>query len=48
MRQRKVKSFGLDFYVYLLEGNRNKILSSVSYLLNVEDEPLTYRDSMAW
>ena len=46
-RQRKAKSFGPDFEVYLVEGTRRKISSRVPYLLNVEGDPLTYRDTMA-
>ena len=34
-RQRKAKSFGLDFEVYLVEGTRNEIHSSVPNLLIV-------------
>ena len=37
----------LDFEVFLVEGTRNKISSSVPYLLNVEDDTLNYGDAMA-
>ena len=33
--------------VYLVEGTRNEISSSVLYLLNVEGDPLTYGTAMA-
>ena len=46
-RQRKAKSFGPDFDVYLVEGTRNEISSSVPYLFNVEGDPLTYKDAIA-
>ena len=46
-RQRKAKTYGPDLHVYLVEGTRNDIHSSVPYLLNVEGDPLTYSDAMA-
>jgi len=46
-RQRKAKSFGPDFQVYLVEGDRSEVSSSVPYLYNVEGDPLTYSDAMA-
>ena len=46
-RQRKAKSFGPDFHVYLVEGTRDKITSSFPYLFNVEGDPLTFSDAMA-
>ena len=44
-RQRKAKSFGWDFYVYLFDGTRDKISSSVPFLFNVEGDSLTYSDA---
>ena len=46
-RQRKAKSFGLDFKLCFAEGTRNEISSSVPYLYNVEGDPLTHKDAMA-
>ena len=46
-RQRKAKSFGPDFNLYLIEGTRSEISSNVPYLFNVEGDLLTYRDAMA-
>ena len=47
VRQQKAKSFGPDFQVYLVEGTRSEVSSSVPYLFNVEGDPLTYSDVMA-
>ena len=46
-RHRKVKTYGPDFHVYLVEGTRNDVHSSVPNLLNVEGDLLTYSDTMA-
>ena len=45
-RQTK-KTYGPDFHVYLVEGTRNDIHSSIPYLLNVEGDPLSYSNAMA-
>ena len=37
-KQRKAKSYDLDFHVYLVEGTTNDNHSSVPYLLNVEGD----------
>ena len=31
----------------MVEGTRNKIFSSIPYLLNVKGDPVTYGDAMA-
>ena len=46
-RQRKAKTYGPDFHVYLVEGTINDVHSSVPYLLNMEGDPLLYSDAMA-
>ena len=46
-RQRKTKSCRPDFPVYLVEGTRDKISSSLPYLFNVEGDPLTFSDAMS-
>ena len=42
-----IKSFGPDFYVFLVEETKDKISSSVLYLLNVKEDPFTQSDAMA-
>ena len=46
-RQRKAKSFEPFFELFLVQGRRSEISSSIPYLLNVEGDPLTYGDAMA-
>jgi hypothetical protein len=48
---RKEKDFGYDFIsyqvnVYLVEGNREKILSKLPFVGNVEEDPNTYSEAM--
>jgi len=45
-RARKEKSFGPDFYVYLVEGSRESVTTQLSYIFNVDDDPLTYDEAM--
>uniref|UniRef100_A0A2N9HGJ4 Uncharacterized protein n=1 Tax=Fagus sylvatica TaxID=28930 RepID=A0A2N9HGJ4_FAGSY len=51
-RVRKEKDFGPDFIsyqvnVYLVEGNREKVLSKLPFVGNVEEDPNTYSEAMA-
>uniref|UniRef100_A0A2N9F059 CCHC-type domain-containing protein n=1 Tax=Fagus sylvatica TaxID=28930 RepID=A0A2N9F059_FAGSY len=51
-RVRKEKDFGPDFIsyqvnVYLVEGNREKVLSKLPFIGNVEEDPNTYNEAMA-
>jgi hypothetical protein len=51
-RVRKEKDFGPDFIsyqvnVYLVEGNREKVLSKLLFVGNVEEDPNTYSEAMA-
>jgi hypothetical protein len=51
-RVRKENDFGLDFIsyqvnVYLVEGNREKVLSKLPFVGNVEEDPNTYSEAMA-
>jgi hypothetical protein len=51
-RVRKEKDFGPDFIsyqvnVYLVEGNREKVLSKLPFVGNVEEDPNTYSEVMA-
>jgi hypothetical protein len=51
-RVRKEKDFGPDFIlyqvnVYLVEGNREKVLNKFPFVRNVEEDPNTYNEAMA-
>uniref|UniRef100_A0A2N9HA68 CCHC-type domain-containing protein n=1 Tax=Fagus sylvatica TaxID=28930 RepID=A0A2N9HA68_FAGSY len=51
-RVRKENDFGPDFIsyqvnVYLVEGNREKVLSKLPFVGNVEEDPSTYSEAMA-
>ena len=51
-RVRKEKDFGPDFIsyqvnVYLVKGNREKVLSNLPFVGNVEKDPSTYSEVMA-
>jgi hypothetical protein len=50
-RVRKEKDFGPDFIsyqvnVYLVEGNREKVLSKLPFVGNVKEDPNTYSETM--
>nr|KAJ0209992.1 hypothetical protein LSAT_V11C400160980 [Lactuca sativa] len=45
-RQRKYKSFGSDFQLYLVEGTRDEIANQYSYCFSVEEDPKTFRETM--
>uniref|UniRef100_A0A2N9GJP7 Uncharacterized protein n=1 Tax=Fagus sylvatica TaxID=28930 RepID=A0A2N9GJP7_FAGSY len=50
-RVRKEKDFGPDFIsyqvnVYLVKGNREKVLSKLPFVENVEEDPNTYSEAM--
>ena len=51
-RVRKEKDVGPDFIlyqvnVYLVEGNREKVLNKFPFVRNVEEYPNTYNEAMA-
>nr|KAJ0192903.1 hypothetical protein LSAT_V11C800431030 [Lactuca sativa] len=46
-RARKVKSFGYDFQLYLVEGTRNETISQHQYCFNIEEDPKTFSEAMA-
>ena len=52
-RIRKVKELGYDeidsqlIYFYLVEGNREKIMSKMLIILQVEDDLKTYKEAMS-
>jgi len=45
-RERKPKSFGPDFQLYLIEGSRDEVSTQYSYCFNVEDDPKTFDEAM--
>ncbi|KAK2999645.1 hypothetical protein RJ639_023181 [Escallonia herrerae] len=45
-RMRIAKTFGPDFYMYLVEGTRTAIHNSIPIVLNVESDPRTYEEAM--
>ncbi|GKE12452.1 zinc finger, CCHC-type containing protein [Tanacetum coccineum] len=53
-RDRKAKSYGLDFQLYLVEGSRDQVGSQYSYCYSLEEDPRTYnkvmhsRDAAFW
>ncbi|KAI3731774.1 hypothetical protein L1987_62963 [Smallanthus sonchifolius] len=46
-RDRKAKSFGSDFHLYLVEGTRNEVEHQYQYCFNIEEDPKTYSEAMA-
>lgn len=45
-RDRKTKSYGSDFQLYLVEGTRDKTLSQHQYCYIIEDDPKTFSEAM--
>ena len=45
-RDRKAKSFGSDFQLYLVEGSRDEIVEEYSYCFSVEEDPKTFDEAM--
>ncbi|KAK3034678.1 hypothetical protein RJ639_033633 [Escallonia herrerae] len=45
-RMRIAKTYGPDFYMYLIEGTRTTIYNSISVVLNVKSDPKTYEEAM--
>ncbi|GJU28402.1 zinc finger, CCHC-type containing protein [Tanacetum coccineum] len=43
---RKVKSYGSDFQLYLVEGSRDQIGSQYSYCYSIKEDPRTYNEAM--
>ncbi|MFS8032553.1 putative RNA-directed DNA polymerase [Helianthus anomalus] len=46
-RERKAKSYGDDFQLYLVEGSRVDINFQYQYCFNVDEDPKTYSEAMA-
>jgi hypothetical protein len=46
-RERKAKSFGDGFQLYLVEGSRNEMNFQYQYCFNVDEDPRTYAEAMA-
>lgn len=46
-RQRKKKSFGPNFEVYLIEGTRDDLYSIIPYLYELEEDLITYCEVIA-
>nr|KAJ0204663.1 hypothetical protein LSAT_V11C500280120 [Lactuca sativa] len=45
-RARIEKTFGDDFYSYLVEGTQNKVTREVIFSINLDDDPKTFTESM--
>ncbi|KAL0325283.1 UNVERIFIED_CONTAM: putative mitochondrial protein [Sesamum radiatum] len=45
-RKGKLKSFGPDFQLYLIEGSRDEVSTLYPYYFNVEDGPKTFDEAM--
>jgi len=45
-RARKVKSFGFDFFTFLVEGNRKSVIRQIPYCFNIEVDPQTFEETM--
>ena len=48
IRARKAKYFGYDFQLYLVEGTRNETVSQHQYCSNIEEDPKTFNEAMAF
>nr|KAJ0201752.1 hypothetical protein LSAT_V11C600334860 [Lactuca sativa] len=45
-RDRIEKTFGDDFYSYLVEGTQNKVMREVIFSINLDDDPKTFTEAM--
>jgi len=45
-RAQKVKSFGSDFFTFLVEGNRESVIRKILYCFNTEADPQTFEEAM--
>ncbi|GJT43612.1 zinc finger, CCHC-type containing protein [Tanacetum coccineum] len=45
-RAKKVKSYGSDFQLYLVEGSRDQVGSQYSYCYSIEEDPRTYNEAV--
>nr|KAJ0197577.1 hypothetical protein LSAT_V11C700367030 [Lactuca sativa] len=45
-RARIEKSFGDNFYSYLVEGTQNKVMREVTFAINLDDDPKTFTEAM--
>ena len=43
---KKTKDFGPEFFMYLLEGTREKEIKTIQFCLNTEGDPLTYEEAI--
>ena len=45
-RIRKEKSFGFDFFVYLIEGTRDSIENEIPYVYSIDSNPNSFKEAM--
>ena len=45
-RIRKEKSFGLDFFVYLIERTRDSIENKIPYVYGIHSDPHSFKEAM--
>jgi len=45
-RIRKKKSFGSDFFVYLIEGTRDSIENKIPYVYSIDSDPNSFKEAM--
>ncbi|GKE34923.1 zinc finger, CCHC-type containing protein, partial [Tanacetum coccineum] len=45
-RNKKAKSYGYAFQLYLVEGSKDQIGSQYSYCYSIEEDPRTYNEAM--
>ncbi|KAF5775122.1 putative RNA-directed DNA polymerase [Helianthus annuus] len=46
-RVRKEKSYGDDFFSYLVEGTQKKVMREVIFAVNLDDDPKTFNEAMS-
>ena len=45
-RIRKEKSFGPDFFTYLVEGTRDSIENEIPYVYSIDSDPVSFKEAM--
>jgi len=45
-RIRKKKSFGSNFFVYLIEGTRDSIDNEIFYVYSINSDPYSFKETM--
>ena len=45
-RIRKEKSFGSDFFIYLIEGTRDSIENEIPYVYSIDSDPISFKEAM--